>query len=135
MFPRFRLVQKQFSEAGEVLGLVTATTYGHETWLDDGWIGYLMADARLIPGRWYRRADFWGFAPENRDAVRAAPAESEWIVLDGYWGRRAELVLDSGRQWQKARFEPSNAVRFEGRSGIYTKQAGASHPPEGELVE
>lgn len=135
MFPRIRTVQSEFDKLGEVVGLVTATTYGRETWVGDRWIGYLMADGRLVRGRWHAGGDLWGFAPENSDAVREFHPDSEWIILDGYWGGRAELVLDLGRQWQKKRFEPSRAIRFKRRNSVYMKKGDDSEPAEGELVK
>jgi hypothetical protein len=135
MFPRFRLVQNELSETGEVLGLVTATTYGQETWIDDRWIGYLVADTHLIRGRWNRRDDLWGFVPDKPGALQAPVASSEWMVLDGYWGGRAEIVFDRGRQWQRARFEVADAVRFKQGSSVYMKKADDSHPEGSELVE
>jgi hypothetical protein len=134
MFPRFRVAQNEFSEIGVALGLVTATTYGNETWVGDGWIAYLMADMKLIRGRWHLRGDLWAFAPEDAGAVQALFADSEWAILDGYWGGRAELVLDLGRQWQRTRFEPRDAVRSMRHDVIYMK-ARSSEPAQGELVE
>ena len=135
MFPCFRVAQNPLSEPSEVLGFVTATTYGQERWVGDGWIGYLMVDMKLIPGRWHLRGDLWGFAPQNPGAVQALSADSEWTILDGYWGGRAELVLDSGRQWKRVRFERGDAVRLKKGDSIYMKKADSSEPAEGALVE
>lgn len=135
MLPRFRVIQEHSSAAGEVLGLVTATMYGHDTWVGNGWIAYLMADSKFILGRWHRREDLWGFAPENSSVIQILLAEREWTILDSYWGARAELVFDMTRQWQRARFEPENAVRSNRNGAIYLKKVDAFEPVEGEIVE
>lgn len=102
MFPLFHITR---SDSGEVPGSVTATTFGTETWVGDAWIGYLIADVRPISGRWHAQGDYWGFVPDDLDAVQLLRPDTECVVLDGYWGERAELVLDLDRKWQKTGHE------------------------------
>ena len=135
MFPCFRVVQNKVAEAGEVLGAITATTRSRETWVGNGWIGYLMADMQLILGLWHIRSDLWGFAPEDAGNLEAIVAKKEWLILDGYWGQRAEIVLDSTREWRKARFEPSHAVAFREPGGTCVSKADSPKPPGGELIK
>jgi hypothetical protein len=48
-------------------------------------------------------------------------AQRDWEVLDGYWGERAEIVLDQDRRWVRARFEPTDAVRLQGTAGVWLR--------------
>ncbi|MGZ4888143.1 MAG: hypothetical protein ACXWBH_03110 [Candidatus Angelobacter sp.] len=109
MFPRFHIIR---SDAGEFFGSVTATTFGNETWVGDGWIGCLMADKKFIFGRWHKggyvRRDSWAFVPDDPGIVEVLQLDTEWVILAGYWGERAELVLDPDRKWQKALYEESD---------------------------
>lgn len=109
MFPRFHIVRR---ESAEILGTVTALTFGNETWVGDGFIGCLMADQKFIFGRWhkggYARRDFWIFIPDNPGFIETLPPVTDWVILDGYWGERAELVLDTTRKWQRSLDENSD---------------------------
>ncbi len=101
-FPRFHIVR---SDSGEILGSVTATTFGNEKWVSDGCVGYLMADMKPVSGRCHVQGDFWAFVPDDHCAIQVLRPDTECVVLDGYWGERAELGLDPDRIWQKARYE------------------------------
>ena len=120
-FPLFHLKADCIGEATDIIGSVTRTTHGHEKWIDEGWVGFLRADARLVAGRWRRRGDLWQFTPENRYDIGAIAAREEWEVLDGYWGARAEIVLDETQQWEKTRFESTDAIRVSGSTGVLLK--------------
>jgi hypothetical protein len=102
MFPLFRI---RANASGEVVGAVTSTTFGKETWVDDGFLGYLMKDECLISGRWHKRGDSWGFVPHHKDVVETLRPDSEWQIIDWYWGERTALVLDSKRIWIKAEYK------------------------------
>ena len=105
MFPRFHIIRR---DVDEVLGSLTATTHGSETWVGDGQIGYLMSDGKFIFGRWRSREALWSFVPDDQGVVDVLPPDTEWVVLDGYWGERAELVFDANRPWQKALHQQSD---------------------------
>jgi|SRR5579864_3993539 len=105
MFPLFHIVGRN---ADEVFGSVTATTYGSETWVGDGQIGYLMADDKFVSGRWHGGGDSWAFIPSDSGVMEILRPATDWVVLDGYWGERAELVFDANRKWQKALNEESD---------------------------
>ncbi len=104
MFPLFHIIRR---DAGEVFGSVTSTTYGSEMWVGDGQIGYLMADDKLVFGRWHKRGDSWAFIPDGSGVIEILLPDTDWVVLDGYWGERAELVLGSASKWQKSLYEDS----------------------------
>jgi hypothetical protein len=121
MFPVFRVAEGGAGGQAGVVGTVTRTTHGRENWIGDEWIGFLKAGAKLVAGRWHRRGDLWQFAPESQDDLDAILAQSEWEVLDGYWGERAEVVLDQTRQWDRARFRPTDAIRIQGPGGVWLR--------------
>jgi hypothetical protein len=102
MFPRFRI---RANASGEAVGAVTSTTFGKETWVGEGFLGYLMSTECLIYGRWHRRGDSWGFVPDQKDIVGTLSPDSEWQVIDCYWGERTALVLDSKRIWIKTGYK------------------------------
>src|ERR1041385_679181 len=112
MFPRFRITQILKFEGGEtVLGTVTGTNYGRDgAWVQDGWLAYLMASGTFVKGRWERRGDVWAFIVKDQAAITTLPFGSEWSILHVYWGRKAELVLDTRRTWRCKQFESSDAV-------------------------
>jgi hypothetical protein len=89
--------------------------------IGDGWIGCLKTGAKLVFGRWHRRDDLWEFAPEESGEVDAVVTQREWEVLDGYWGERAQIVLDENRRWVRARFEPTDAIRLKGPAGVWLR--------------
>lgn len=103
MFPEFRSASEQDSEDA-VLGTVSATNYGDQVWIDDRHWGFLLADTVIIYGRWRARGDLWAFAPEKPSHVALILSRPQWQVLEGYWGERAEVVLDETRKWQRKRF-------------------------------
>jgi hypothetical protein len=105
LFPSFHIIRL---DANEVLGSVRATTYGSETWVGDGQIGYLMADDKFIFGRWHKRGDSWAFVPGDSGVIEILRPDTDWVVLDGYWGERAELVFDANRKLQKALYQESD---------------------------
>ena len=121
LFPAFHVRERSVGAKAGVLGTVTRTSQGREDWIGDGWIGCLKAGAKLVFGRWHRRGDLWEFAPEGSDEVDEVVAQREWEVLDGYWGERAEIVLDQTRRWDRARFEPTDAIRLQGPAGVWLK--------------
>jgi hypothetical protein len=55
--------------------------------------------------------------------------------MDGYWGERAELVLDENRNWNRLAFEPSDMVVFPaaGGSSMGTRLSPEA-PSGGKLV-
>ena len=135
MFPVFSVREGGAGERAGVIGAVTRTTHGQENWVGDGWVGFLRAGAKVIAGRWHQRADLWAFVPENSDDVAAIRARTEWEVFDGYWGERAEIVLDHTRQWHKAHFQPTDAVRLHGPDGVWLRQAIDTDNAGGEVVK
>src|SRR5262245_52679649 len=118
MLPLFRVEGAALGEAGGVVGTVTRTTHGGQSWIGDGWIGFLKMGATMVAGRWHSRGNSWEFVPDEAELVKAILAHPEAEVLDGYWGERAELVLDETLSWSRATFQPTDAIRYRGPDGV-----------------
>ena len=73
-----------------------------ETWIQSGWLGYLRVGSRFVIGRWGEADGSWVFAPKDQNALEVIAEVREFEVFDGYWGDRAELVLDESLNWRKA---------------------------------
>ncbi len=134
MFPEFAFLDVDPLEPNAVLGTVTTLSHGRETWVRDGWIGYLFSGTTFVRGRWHSRGDQWAFGPDRPDHFEALCRRGLWAVLDGYWGERAELVMDPTREWEKARFESKDAVEFWGPNGICWRQATQAVSPGAKII-
>ena len=102
-FPIFRLTEAETSCAQpKLVGSLDSTRFGPETWVDDRYLGYLKRNEIFVPGRWHRVAGHWEFVLQNPSDVDRLVGVSEFEVLDGYWGERAELVLGTSIRWAEA---------------------------------
>jgi hypothetical protein len=132
LFPRFHIIRR---DAGEILGSVTSTTFGTETWVRDECLGCLMAEERFIFGRWhkggYARRNFWAFVPDDPAVIERLLPDTEWAILDGYWGERAELVLDTTRKWQRSLYDDSD----HDHCAICWQTLGQGGQPDGYVSE
>jgi hypothetical protein len=128
LFPRYHIIR---ADANEVFGSVTATTYGSETWVGDEWLGCLMGKDRFIFGRWHERGDSWGFVPDDTSVIEMLRPNTEWGILDGHWGERAELVLDATSKWQKALYEESD----HDHCAICWETLGQGGQPQGYVTQ
>jgi hypothetical protein len=126
VFPRFHVIRVG---SGEAFGSVTSTSFGNERWVADGWIGYLLAGMKPIPGRWHARGEFWNFAPDEYKAVSRLKPKTEWIIRDGYCGARADLVLDTDINWQKQRYNESD----HDHCAICSQTLGLGGQPDGYM--
>jgi len=86
--------------------------------IGERWIGCLHADDRFVWGR------FVDVDAERRrcaflldDPTVTLVTGTSYPYFDGYWGERAELVLDARRSWEPRRFAPQDAVEFRTDSG------------------
>ena len=107
-FPIFRVARVD-TEAGapHLIGSLTATNFGRETWVDDEYIGYLRRGATCIRGRWRKLTDLWEFTLADPHTIPPFHAEEEVEVFDGYWGERAQLVLSESTSWSPATWRQS----------------------------
>jgi hypothetical protein len=110
------------------------------SWIGEGWIGYIcIGEGRFIRGRFREidsKANTCSFYPDDATEIAGLRPNVSYPYLDGYWGERAELVLDERRNWQRRAFEPSDAVRYQapGGASMVTKSS-AEAPPGGETVD
>lgn len=125
VLPTFTLIAAQDNDS-EVAGTISSTTYGNEDWVGDGWIGFLMALGKLIPGRWRHMDEAWNFVPEDPALCRTIRGRNDWEILDGYWGQRAEIVLGLHRKWRRTRFEASDSILFKGEDDTIEREATAT---------
>jgi hypothetical protein len=131
MFPAYHATDRTGRDPTGVLGTLTRTSHGREDWVDDGWIGFLLSGEELFAGRWNRQGDLWRFVPENPESLDRIRARSDWCVLDGYWGQRAEIVLDRSCRWSRHRFQPADAIRH----GAWVVEATDAPADDEELVK
>jgi hypothetical protein len=100
-FPKFSVQRVEHSPPA-LVGQLSSTAFESETWVRDGAIGVLRSGATFISGRWQSTEAAWLFAPDNATALHGLRPPCEFDVFDGYWGERAELVLDQTLIWQAA---------------------------------
>jgi hypothetical protein len=124
MFPEFTVATPTSERTGGVIGTVSRIEHGAETWVGDNWVGYLFSGTTLIPGRWHDRAGSWEFRPDRADEVDHVQGHHTWAVLDGYWGMRAELVIDRNRRWRRLMFESRDAVEQSTPGGRILRPSG-----------
>lgn len=104
----------------------------------DGWSACLLVTGGVVWST-FREVDL-----ENRtatielervdDAVALVTGAS-YQFLDGYWGQRAEVVIDEGRTWAARRFVPIDALEYfvDGHRMITPVRDDA--PASGRLIE
>ena len=96
-FPTFNVIEHR---TDELVGSVSSTKLGSETWVADQYLGFLKHGDSLFPGRWHYAGENWKFALDKSQANEALPASDEFQILDGYWGERVELVLNRRIIWR-----------------------------------
>jgi hypothetical protein len=108
-------------------------------WVGENWIaGLYLGGSRFLWGR-FRQVDkaarTCSFHPDHSADLSTMVTGNSYPFMDGYWGERAELVLDESRIWNRLAFEASDMVVFlaAGGSSMGTRlSAGA--PPGGAVV-
>ena len=101
-------------------------------WVGENWItGFLLEGSRFLWGRFRDvnlAARTCSFTPDSlAELVMLRPHQS-YPFIDGYWGERAELVLDESRSWKRAVFEASDMLLLPGTGG--TSMGTRSSPGE-----
>ena len=83
---------------------VNKTTFKNQNWLGNNYCGYLMKNDKLISGRWhYSDINGWSFRTSDIDAS-VIQREEILECIDGYYGERDELMLDTSLKWNRAEF-------------------------------
>jgi hypothetical protein len=106
-YPSFSVLDVQGTGRNLALvGTVDSTSYGRETWVGDRHLGYLFRKRPVLYGRWHSLEGGWKFSVSQILDSLVVPRKGDVIdVLDGYWGERAELVLDDAIEWKEGRYE------------------------------
>ena len=113
--------------------------YDLSPWVGENWItGLYLGGGRFLWGR-FRDVDSaalrCSFCPDELTELSNLRPCQSYPFMDGYWGERAELVLDEGRSWQRAVFEPSDMVLFPGPGGTSIGTRSSSEEPSvGKVV-
>lgn len=108
-------------------------------WVGEGWIaGLYLGDGCFLWGR-FRDVDAGAqtcvFCPDETARPAALRMGEAYPFMEGYWGGRAELVLDEGRHWHRANFMRRDLTRYpvEG-GGLMATQSPPQAPAGGEVV-
>jgi hypothetical protein len=109
-FPIFEKISELSTDLTKLVGRVKTTNYGVEEWVENNHLGYLVSEEHFIKGRWTSDGDQWVFALENSDDSEFCKTVSTFYVFDGFWGEKAEFVLNSLRVWEKRIFQASNGL-------------------------
>lgn len=99
--PHFR-VRRIEQDPLRLIGDLSSTRYGSQTWIQSGWLGDLRIGSRFLTGRWSEAGASWAFSPNDQTALESIAEVRDFEVFDGYWGERAELVLDESLDWREA---------------------------------
>jgi hypothetical protein len=104
-------------------------------WVGERWGAalYLVGD-RFLWGR-FRDVDTaagtCSFFPDEPADLQVLQQSSSYPYIDGYWGERAELVLDETRSWEKRRFNRTDAVGYPGPEGSWLVTRSLPESPSG----
>lgn len=93
-----------------------SVSFDEPKWIGEGWIICI----RSSPGTflWGRFISVDGeqktarFVLDRQEDRFFLQPGVEYEYLDGYWGKRAELVFDRSRKWSRMEFKPTDAVEF-----------------------
>ncbi len=84
--------------------------------LGEGWISYLIGqEGFCIEGRFYRfdvNTKTAIFQPKESKQIGLLVPGKIFFYLDGYWGERVVLVLDTSRLWKRELFKSQDAVEY-----------------------
>ncbi len=110
-----------------------------EGWIGAGWIGAIvLGESRFIWGHFRNVAPSsytCSFCPDQASESSELRPGTPYPFIDGYWGERAELVLDRGRQWRRTHFQPSDMVcSYAGCRGGMATRLSPEAPSGGDVV-
>lgn len=106
MFPTFKINQVVKAEKGlELTGVISSDSFDGHKWVDDKWVGALMANDSMVFGRWHKQDGDWKFAVDPEEVSKAGfSAGQEVELIDGYWSERIEVVIDKSIEWIAAAY-------------------------------
>lgn len=103
--PHFRILEVEHKDPADYRGLFDCTLR-----LGEGWHGYLVNESDAAA-----KGRFFSFHSAKRTSVFRPLASTEtsslkvgrsYTYVDGYWGERVELVLDTSESWSRTQFVP-----------------------------
>jgi hypothetical protein len=104
MYPEFT-IRLLCEDGNSVIGSLNRQDQGKEHWIDDNYVGAILCGDVVAFGRWFQESDDWRFLFDENESSKLQLSASQVVyALDGYWGERAEIVLDSGISWSKVKF-------------------------------
>jgi hypothetical protein len=131
----------------EVLPLFRAVTiregclvgrFDASPWAEENAIaGLYLGGGRFLWGRFSgvdRTAATCEFRPDDPSELLALQPGGSYPYADGYYGERAELVLDPSRTWHQSVFHPTDSVRFRTTAGVMETRADGANVEGGERV-
>ena len=130
VLPTFRL--QTISESG-LVGRFEPSLWAEERAV----AGLYLGGGRFLWGRFCRVDQSEAtceFEPDDPTELLALRIGESYPYVGGYYGERAELVLDSTRIWHLSVFRPRDSVRFEGTAGIMETRASGDNPDGGMTV-
>ena len=125
----------------EVLAMLADCCKGRfdlSPWVGDNWItGLYLGGNRFLWGR-FRDVDgparTCSFSPNQVAELSTLRLNESYPFMDGYWGERAQLVLDESRSWQRAVFEPSDMLLVPTPGGSMGRPALPGEPVRGQVA-
>jgi hypothetical protein len=109
--PKFTITQIESADSKMVSGIFDSVIR-----LGEGWISYLIGqEGSCIEGRFYRfdvNTKTAIFQPKEMKHIRLLGPGKIFSYLDGYWGERVALVLDTSRLWKRKLFKSQDAVEY-----------------------
>jgi hypothetical protein len=106
--------------------------------IGEHWIGCIyVGDGKFLWGRFVavdHAQHTCDFQPDDPTAMCLLRAGGSYPYLDGYWGERAELVLDPERTWREAEFQLADAVQVPSAQGVLWTRSSEAAPAGGDLV-
>jgi hypothetical protein len=105
---------------------------------EDGIAGVYDQGPRFVWGR-FRQVNSGdstcSFYPDEAGGSCPLQPGTSYPYIDGYWGERAELVLDQSRTWTETAFAPSDMVLFyPDQGGRLGTRSSPNAPAGGDVV-
>ncbi len=114
-------------------------SFDNERWIGENHIACVVVDSmRFIWGR-LAEVDLSAgnciIVADQCDELATLSNGQSYPRLDGYWGERAELVLDRSKKWEERTFTPVDAVAFTIDGGNLVRKVSDGPTAEGDVVK
>lgn len=109
--PKFTITRVESADSKMASGIFDSVIR-----LGEGWISYLIGqEGSCMEGRFYRfdvNTKTAIFQPKEMKHIELLGPGKIFSYLDGYWGERVALVLDTSRQWKRKLFKSQDADEY-----------------------